>query len=423
MSVTAPTPTGLDAHAPKGYRLGAERTVAPAETVARVGPHLAAMGITRVANITGLDRIGIPVVMVCRPNGRSLSVTQGKGLDLAAARASGIMEAIESYHAEHASLPLRLASYNELRAAQPVVDIGSLPQLSDGQVDPDQPIHWVEGYDLLQREPVWAPYELVHTNYTLAIRHTMAGFVASSSGLASGNHLLEAICHGLCEVVERDAAALFNLLEPDWRAVRRVDLATVDDPACRQALDAYARAELLVGAWEITSHIGVPAFLCTIADAANHPLRRSMPNGGMGCHPRREIALLRALTEAAQARLTVIAGARDDCFRASYADLQDPNAGAGHRAELATGWPIRRLSAAPTWEADSFEEDLAWLLGRLRAAGLKRAVMVDLTRPEFGVPVARVIVPGLEAPGWAAGPLPGARARAYARPGREGAPQ
>jgi ribosomal protein S12 methylthiotransferase accessory factor YcaO len=26
------------------------------------------MGITRVANVTGLDSVGIPVVMVCRPN-------------------------------------------------------------------------------------------------------------------------------------------------------------------------------------------------------------------------------------------------------------------------------------------------------------------------------------------------------------------
>ncbi|TGV60738.1 hypothetical protein EN803_38435, partial [Mesorhizobium sp. M2D.F.Ca.ET.160.01.1.1] len=50
--------------------------------IARIRPHWARMGITRVANVTGLDRIGIPVVMVCRPNARSLAVSQGKGIDL-----------------------------------------------------------------------------------------------------------------------------------------------------------------------------------------------------------------------------------------------------------------------------------------------------------------------------------------------------
>ena len=74
----------------KSYRLGTHRTLAPEETLARVEPHLRTMGITRVANVTGLDDIGIPVVMVVRPNSRSISVSQGKGIELAAAKASGV---------------------------------------------------------------------------------------------------------------------------------------------------------------------------------------------------------------------------------------------------------------------------------------------------------------------------------------------
>ncbi|MHC4093368.1 MAG: YcaO-like family protein, partial [Planctomycetota bacterium] len=69
--------------------LGTHRTVSPAETLARLTPLLPQMGITRVANITGLDFIGIPVVMVCRPNSRSIAVAQGKGLELVAAKVSG----------------------------------------------------------------------------------------------------------------------------------------------------------------------------------------------------------------------------------------------------------------------------------------------------------------------------------------------
>src|SRR3984893_12216737 len=96
---------------PKGFRGGTDRTVSPAETVDRIRPFMPEMGITRIANITGLDCIGIPVVMVCRPNSRSLAVSQGKGLDLDAARASGLMASIEFRHDERTPHPVKLTSY------------------------------------------------------------------------------------------------------------------------------------------------------------------------------------------------------------------------------------------------------------------------------------------------------------------------
>ncbi len=52
---------------------------------------------------------------------------------------------------------------------------------------------------------VWLPYELVHANYTLPLPTGSGCFPASTNGLASGNHMLEAICHGLAEVIERDS--------------------------------------------------------------------------------------------------------------------------------------------------------------------------------------------------------------------------
>ena len=78
----------------KSYRRGTHRIVSPQETLERVRPFMSALGITRIANVTGLDRLGIPVVMVCRPNSRSIAVSQGKGLDLDSAKASGLMEAL-----------------------------------------------------------------------------------------------------------------------------------------------------------------------------------------------------------------------------------------------------------------------------------------------------------------------------------------
>src|SRR5262245_6391051 len=112
----------------KGHRRGTHRLVAPGETIERIAPLKALMGITRVASVTGLDRIGIPVVMVCRPNSRSIAVSQGKGLDLDAARASGLMESVESFHAETITSPLKLGTYRELGRTHPLIDVAAIPR-------------------------------------------------------------------------------------------------------------------------------------------------------------------------------------------------------------------------------------------------------------------------------------------------------
>ena len=118
----------------KRYTVGTHRICPPNDTLARVQPLLADMGITRIANVTGLDRIGIPVVMVIRPNARSVAVSQGKGLTLAAAKASGVMEAAELWHAEHITKPLKLASFEEMRREHQIADPERLARVS-GQFD------------------------------------------------------------------------------------------------------------------------------------------------------------------------------------------------------------------------------------------------------------------------------------------------
>ena len=98
---------------PKRFQRGTHRTADPGETLARVRPQMARMGVTRLGNITGLDRIGIPVAIAVRPNSRSVSVSQGKGLDLPQAMASALMEACEGFHAEEIG-PCRQAAYRDL---------------------------------------------------------------------------------------------------------------------------------------------------------------------------------------------------------------------------------------------------------------------------------------------------------------------
>ena len=179
----------------KAYRLGTHRTTSPEETLDRARPHLRAMGITRIANVTGLDDIGIPVVMVVRPNSRSISVSQGKGSELAAAKASGVMEAIETYHAEHITLPLKFASFQELDEDHPMIDVSRLPFSVENGYRDDRALLWIEGRNMMDDRPLWLPHELVHTDYTLPQPTGSGCFTANTNGLASGNHILEAIAH------------------------------------------------------------------------------------------------------------------------------------------------------------------------------------------------------------------------------------
>ncbi len=395
----------------KSYRLGTHRTVPPAETLARVQPHLRQMGITRVANITGLDVIGVPVVMVCRPNSRSIAVAQGKGLELEAAKASGIMEAVETYHAERITLPLRLCKYSELRCVDRVVSVGRLPFSVQGRYADDLPILWIEGRDLIGGALAWLPYEVVHTNYTLPLPQGSGCFSANTNGLGSGNHLLEAISHGICEVIERDAITLWKRQGDAHQRATVIDLETVDDPVCCELLKRLDRAGIDAKVWEASSDVGVATFYCLLV--GRQP-EFADPEFGSGCHPSRSIALSRALTEAVQARTTYIAGSRDDFLPDLYAPLERARRLRDCRALMTLHEPQRKFHDAPTFETDSISDDVDWMIQRLRSAGIEELLVVDLTNEELGLPVVRVVAPGLEGPdkGRRGDYVPGARAAA-----------
>jgi len=380
----------------KTFLDGTHRAVSPAETLGRVSRFFPGFGITRVANITGLDHVGVPTVIVCRPNSRSLAVSQGKGVDLLSAKASGVMESVEQYHAERISLPLRLGSFNELRHVCHTLPGERLPLSTVSRYDAGLRLLWVEGYDIIKQCATLIPYELVHLNFTLPLPEGSGCFPLSSNGLASGNHLLEAIVHGACEVIERDAVTLWELGDEAARAATRLDPGSVDDPLCQAVLERYTHADLLSAIWDITSDVGIPAFRCTIADRTPDPFRPLYAATGTGCHPAREVALLRALTEAAQGRLTVIAGSRDDIPRTDYAVALDAEAVRQLSVDLMSEPPVRRFIDAPTGSHESFERDIEWIVERLRRVGLDSLIVVDLSMPGLGIAVVRVVVPGLE---------------------------
>jgi YcaO-like protein with predicted kinase domain len=396
----------LDEKLPKRFRHGTHRTVEPADTLARVQPHAARMGITRLGNITGLDRIGIPVAIAVRPNSRSVSVSQGKGLGLPQAIASALMEAAEGFHAEEIGSDRR-ARYRDLASDITVVE--PLTLCGTGKpFDPSTVIGWIEGYDLRRHQPCWLPAEIVHTDYT---RPFDGYFLAGSNGLASGNHPVEALVAAISELVERDGVALWHASGIRRQASRALDLATVDDVDCRALLDRYDDAGLVVRVWSIAGDIGVPAFLCQIRDPSPGDPRWLGRFQGSGCHPDPAIALARALTEAAQTRLTYIAGIRDDLLPAKYREPANTGIADALLDALAQqGEPVA-FTAIPGIATDDLAQDLRRLMDRLGAAGIERVVAVDLTRPDLAIPVVRVVIPGLE--GDPRHPLyrPGARAR------------
>lgn len=373
---------------------GTHRTRPLEESLRLLAPLLRPCGITRVAVVTGLDVIGIPVVMVTRPAGRSLSVTQGKGVTLDAARVSGIMEGVEHFHAETIERPLRYTSYAELSASEPVVDVGRLPRLTSTR-DSASPCLWIAGTSLQHGSPFWVPFECVHLDYRLPLPPGSGRFLASSNGLASGNSMLEATCHGLFEVIERHQAAAFYGLTALEQGRLRLDASSVSDSVCVELLqridDGGARAAL----WDLSRELGVPCFLCDLIDARPDAFRKLPRARGLGCHSDKGVALSRALTEAAQSRLTNVAGSRDDISpsalrSASGHDKWREAAQQHDETAMSVGY-----ESIASYTFETFDAELQWALGRLTANGFEQAVVVDLSKPSIPFSVVRVVVPGL----------------------------
>lgn len=389
------------------------RTMTASETLERVRPLLRAVGVTRIANITGMDVIGIPTVMVTRPNARSLSVSQGKGVDLESAKVSAVMESLEQWHAERIDRPVRFASSVDLDTASRVVNVTRLPSIAPGGLyDGVTPILWIGGMEVSDGEPILVPYEMVHLDLRVPFPPGSGWFLKGSNGLASGNCLAEAVAHGIFEVVERDANTLFYLLPWEGQWERRVDLSTVRDPVCLALLKAFDQALVDVAVWETTSDVGISCYLCSIVDREENPFRPVGLSRGSGCHLDRPVALSRALTEAAQSRLTRIVGTRDDIQQRDFTSLREDARLSDARKQVATpSRPPRTFEETPSASTVTAEGDVGRACAALRAAGMGQVITVDLSRAEFPVSVVRVIVPGLEASSDVPGYHPGKRAR------------
>jgi len=378
----------------KTYTHGTHRIYSPGATLERIAPHLASFGITRIANVTGLDRINLPVFMVCRPNAASLSVSQGKGITTEAAKVSGLMEAIECFHAEEIDLPITQGSYSELSRISSVTDVSKLAKITGKLFTNDTVIKWVGCIDLISNQPKKVPFQCAHLNCTSHMQEADNPFITDSNGLASGNSLLEAVNHALLETIERDALSLWNYKMPHEKEARKVKNSSINNFVAQDILGKIKRAELEIGIWDISTDIGIPAFLCKIIENDFRP-DGTRPALGSGAHLSKDVALLRAISEAAQSRLTFISGARDDQYASNYKMQTSYEEFQKRASEIRVAGTLSYTSI-PDFFRETFEEDHNIIVHHLGNAGITEILMINLTKPQFNIPVVKVIVPGLE---------------------------
>ena len=392
-------------------------------------------GVTRCGGITGLDRLGLPVFQSYRPNARSISVSAGKGIDRFAARTSALMEGIELHHAESVSPGRRFRYCDPPVAGDRLLDPGDFALPPHVETVRQVELDWLEGFDLFNHlddavaapgrrvraseAGIWAPYDAVHCKFDMAtLAETPAGlFRTNSNGLASGFTGSEAVCHALCEVIERHCVIEWMRSREDHLIATRIELDSITDEHVQGLLARLHQRDVDVALWDVSGSMGVPVFRCALCDRSPDGFYTLMPSVGAGCHPSRSYAMIRAITEAVQARLTLIAGSREDISHSIYRAGEDWSLWNAQRQEIID--PTAGMDAAdtPGFDSEYVEDDIVWLLERLGDAGFDRAVAVDLSRPEFGVPVMRVLVPGLQAP------VPDGHRGAIDAPGADGGNQ
>ncbi len=380
----------------QGFSSYHDRRISPAATFEAVQPFFRELGITRVGFLTGLDTVGIPVAFATRPNSYTLSVFQGKGVDPDAARTSAAMEALETRVAEIAPVAMTSASVADIASSGvPMIDLHSTARCVPSEIGQGQ-ISWVSGLDVISGQQIMVPWHLAGMDHR---GERPAGFEQSSDGLASGNSQSEALLHGLCELIERDAWTLVQLKSERELADCLVDPSTVEDAVLDVMLGRIRNAGLQLVLLDMTTDLKVPAYLAVLipnSTSKRADARWSQICGGCGCHPDPVRAMLRAITEAAQSRLTAIAGSRDDFSPRIYQHMRGDNA-LGRLMALSNECmrPYRDVEIG-TDRPVSINGTIEHLVGRLKLAGIKQVIAVPMQDAGLPVSVVRVIVPGLE---------------------------
>jgi ribosomal protein S12 methylthiotransferase accessory factor YcaO len=401
------------------------------------------IGITRISDITFMDRLYIPNYSAILPGTEdSIWVYSGKGASKLQAKASALMEAIERYSSLPSSYPRSLIqgtfrelskSYNKVLHPTEVIE----PDNSAGDDNGHPIMDFLLGFDLLSNEEVLVPAEIALYRYSPKPPAVCAFSCSHTNGLASGNVIEESICHALCEVIERDAASIadlcassipYSILErlTNWLenetgeySISRIPGEEfVDDSSLFPDVDiseianefglikgivnrfAIAGINLLIK--DITQKdIGIPTFVASSIEWITNDYGYFAK--GFGTHPDARIAFMRAITEVSQTRAANIQGARDDLKKIRYQQNDEIfkrkwqfMPASSSRLSTQKNDNIIRFSEIKSHIEKDVLQDINYILRGLKKAGLGRVIIVDLTNPNIGIPTVRAIVPGLE---------------------------
>ncbi len=412
---------------------GLDRVVSAVDTLSKVAPLAFSLGMTRLADITGLDRIGVPVYSSVVPDSPdTLSVYSGKGVRPIDAKVGAMMEAVERQTAIRIRLPFVEASFAGLRHEKSTPDPRSINQRLRDDYSEATTYCWSEAFDLVTKKVCWVPSKYAGFLWR-ELPHPSPFATNDTTGLASGNTFEEAVCHALCELAERDAWTMAELGARQLPRERRslafgIDhkdgpddfelYPCLDLPSDDPLLQKFHQAGLAPMVRDITSSLGIPTFFASVVDQSIEG--SPMAHSGLGTHPDARVALRRSLTEVAQSRCVDIQATREDILppdakRSSFAlhtrRLTEINRNSWC---ITPSVRMRSLSEVTSHRFDSIREDLYFLIERFAANGLQQILVVDFTPDAENYSVVRVIVPGIEL--WATdrGKL-GPRAHAYWR--------
>ncbi|MEM8702824.1 MAG: YcaO-like family protein [Pseudomonadota bacterium] len=312
----------------------------------RLKGHLGSFGITRLADITGLDRIGIPVVQAVRPQARSNAVNQGKGLTMAEAAVSAIVEALETAAAETVAPDTGDQVPPELVYGSDAADMLAHHLLQDAPQEwTETPLPFLTGTDLVTGDPVQVPVALVSTDFTPGSQHAHPPFIRTTTGLGGGATRQEALVQALFETLERLGTARAMDIHGFFEK-HRLAVETLADEALDSLAARLQGAGLLCAIYECPRAGGLPVIWARLLDERNSSTSLPFHADGFACRATCAEAAIAALLEAVQTRASVIAGAREDITRQFYPKRIDQQLIDFERAQM------RKLSgnAAPEFE-------------------------------------------------------------------------
>ncbi|MDR2545832.1 MAG: YcaO-related McrA-glycine thioamidation protein [Methanobrevibacter sp.] len=366
------------------------RTVNPKETIKNYEKKIKIAGITRISDITHLDSVEIPVFSAIRPTAQSggVSVYSGKGATKIQAKASAMMEGFERYSAEKQDVDSERIIKGRYDEVENSIDLNSLnlPKVdyNNGEIE------WIESVEINTGEKYLVPVNSVFHPYSSS--SSLKLFRSNTNGLASGNIIEEAVLHGIFEVVERDAWSIFELTKINNR---EIELNGFKNPLINEMLEKFENSNIEIKLMDLTADVDIP----TIAASSDDKFLKdpALLTFGVGTHLNPEIAILRALTEVAQSRVTQIHGTREDTTRADfmrkagYQRMKKINKHYfQHDDEKINIKDIKDKSSK------SLKENIEISTRELKKASLDKILFTDLTREEIGVSVVRVIIPEAE---------------------------